>query len=242
MSDVPILKDTDRSTGRGALQKNIQAALALAGAVRSTLGPRGLDKLLIDDDGRTMVTNDGVTVLESAKVEVWNEGHPLLDVVQPTSSEQASAYDLVLLPGSRAQELDHHLDVMVDAAEQGAAQGLWSLQNVVVAGAPGRARQLGGAQHLAQRGLAGAVQPDDAQRPARAEPERHVAQAERVLVSVVVEGEVLALEDDGGRRRRIVAHVGRSARHGHRLRDGYVTHRMRDDSLPHASSRLQSCL
>jgi len=37
--------------------------------VRSTLGPRGLDKLLIDDDGRTMVTNDGVTVLESAKVE-----------------------------------------------------------------------------------------------------------------------------------------------------------------------------
>ena len=52
----------------------------------------------------------------------------------------------------------------------------------------------------------------------------------------------IALEDDGGRRRRIVAHVGRSARHGHRLRDGYVTHRMRDDSLPHASSRLQSCL
>ncbi|MGB1055720.1 MAG: lipid-A-disaccharide synthase [Flavobacteriales bacterium] len=76
--------------------------------------------------------------LESAKVEVWNEGHPLLDVVQPTSSEQASAYDLVLLPGSRAQELDHHLKVMVDAAQQGAAQGLWSLQNVVVAGAPGQ--------------------------------------------------------------------------------------------------------
>ena len=76
--------------------------------------------------------------LESAKVNVWNEGHPLLDVVQPTSSEQAPAHDLVLLPGSRAQELDHHLEVMVDAAERGAAQGLWSLQNVVVAGAPGR--------------------------------------------------------------------------------------------------------
>ena len=77
--------------------------------------------------------------LESAKVEVWNEGHPLLDVVQPTSSEQASAYDLVLLPGSRAQELDHHLEVMVDAARRGATQGLWSMHNVVVAGAPGRA-------------------------------------------------------------------------------------------------------
>ena len=76
--------------------------------------------------------------LESAKVNVWNEGHPLLDVVAPTSSEQARAHDLVLLPGSRAQELDHHLEVMVDAAQRGAAQGLWSLQNVVVAGAPGR--------------------------------------------------------------------------------------------------------
>ena len=69
MSDAPILRDTERTTGRSALQNNIQAAMALAGAVRSTLGPRGLDKLLIDDDGRTLVTNDGVTVLESAKVE-----------------------------------------------------------------------------------------------------------------------------------------------------------------------------
>ena len=68
MSEAPILKDTNRSTGRDALQKNIQAALALSGAIRSTLGPRGLDKLLIDDDGRVLVTNDGVTVLETAKV------------------------------------------------------------------------------------------------------------------------------------------------------------------------------
>ena len=76
--------------------------------------------------------------LDAAKVEVWNEGHPLLDVVQPTSSEQAPTHDLVLLPGSRTQELDHHLDTMVNAAQRGAAQGLWSLHNVVVAGAPGR--------------------------------------------------------------------------------------------------------
>ena len=69
MSEAPVLKDTTRSSGREALQKNIQAAMALAGAIRSTLGPKGLDKLLIDDDGRTLVTNDGVTVLETAR---WN--------------------------------------------------------------------------------------------------------------------------------------------------------------------------
>ena len=76
--------------------------------------------------------------LAAAEVDVWDEGHPLLDIVQPASSKQAPAHALVLLPGSRPQELDHHLEVMVDAAQQGAAQGLWSLQNVVVAGAPGQ--------------------------------------------------------------------------------------------------------
>ncbi|MDA9828688.1 hypothetical protein N9C12_03260, partial [Candidatus Poseidoniaceae archaeon] len=83
MSDAPLLRDTERTTGRSALQNNIQAAMALAGAVRSTLGPRGLDKLLIDDDGRTLVTNDGVTVLESAKVE-----HPVARMMINASSVQ----------------------------------------------------------------------------------------------------------------------------------------------------------
>lgn len=83
MSEAPILRDTARSKGRDALQKNIQAALALAEAIRSTLGPKGLDKLLIDDDGRTLVTNDGVTVLETAKVE-----HPVAKMMIGASSAQ----------------------------------------------------------------------------------------------------------------------------------------------------------
>ena len=83
MSEVPILKETTRSTGREALRNNITAAMALAGAVRSTLGPLGQDKLLIDDEGRTMVTNDGVTVLESAKVE-----HPVANMLINASTTQ----------------------------------------------------------------------------------------------------------------------------------------------------------
>ncbi|MEC8540392.1 MAG: thermosome subunit alpha [Candidatus Thermoplasmatota archaeon] len=83
MSEAPILKDTTRSSGREALQKNIQAAMALAEAIRSTLGPKGLDKLLIDDEGRTLVTNDGVTVLETAKVE-----HPVAKMMISASSTQ----------------------------------------------------------------------------------------------------------------------------------------------------------
>ena len=57
--------------------------MALAGAVRSTLGPLGQDKLLIDDEGRTMVTNDGVLVLESAKVE-----HPVANMLINASTTQ----------------------------------------------------------------------------------------------------------------------------------------------------------
>ena len=83
MSEAPILRDTVRSNGREALQKNIQAALALSEAIRSTLGPKGLDKLLIDDEGRTLVTNDGVTVLETAKVE-----HPVAKMMINASSTQ----------------------------------------------------------------------------------------------------------------------------------------------------------
>ena len=83
MAEETILESTDRTSGREALRKNVQAAIALAGAVRSTLGPKGLDKLLVDDEGRTLVTNDGVTVLESAKVE-----HPVAKMVISASSTQ----------------------------------------------------------------------------------------------------------------------------------------------------------
>jgi len=83
MSEVPFLKETSRTAGRDALRKNINAAIALSSAVRSTLGPSGQDKLLLDDQGRTMVTNDGATILESARVE-----HPIAKMLIQTSSTQ----------------------------------------------------------------------------------------------------------------------------------------------------------
>tara|TARA_B100000900_G_scaffold234987_2_gene199512 strand:+ start:2068 stop:3684 length:1617 start_codon:yes stop_codon:yes gene_type:complete len=86
MAEAPVLEDTERTTGRVALRKNIAAAMALSGAVRSTLGPKGLDKLLLDDEGRTLVTNDGVTVLETARVE-----HPVARMLIDASSAQDRA-------------------------------------------------------------------------------------------------------------------------------------------------------
>ena len=77
------LQDTDRIEGRSALVNNVNAAIALAGAVRSTLGPRGADKMLVNENGSVLVTNDGVTVLETAKVE-----HPTANLLISTSSAQ----------------------------------------------------------------------------------------------------------------------------------------------------------
>ena len=80
------LQDTDRIHGRSALVKNVEAATSLAGAVRSTLGPKGLDKMLVEPDGTAIVTNDGVTVLETAEVE-----HPTARLLIDASSSQDRA-------------------------------------------------------------------------------------------------------------------------------------------------------
>jgi chaperonin GroEL (HSP60 family) len=86
MSDAEheiALEDTDRIHGRVALVRNVAAAVALSNAVRSTLGPRGLDKMLVNDAGEATVTNDGVTVLETARVE-----HPTANLLIASSSSQ----------------------------------------------------------------------------------------------------------------------------------------------------------
>jgi len=58
-----------RYLGRDAQRMNIMAARAIAESVRSTLGPRGMDKMLVDNLGDVTITNDGVTILEEMDVE-----------------------------------------------------------------------------------------------------------------------------------------------------------------------------
>jgi len=67
---VLILKEgTKREKGKGAQFNNITAARAIADSVRSTLGPRGMDKMLVDSMGDVVITNDGVTILKEIDVE-----------------------------------------------------------------------------------------------------------------------------------------------------------------------------
>ncbi|MEM3905402.1 MAG: TCP-1/cpn60 chaperonin family protein, partial [Nitrososphaerota archaeon] len=67
---VIILKEgTSRSRGRTAQRNNIAAAKIIADMVKTTLGPKGMDKLLVDSIGDVIVTNDGATILEKMDVE-----------------------------------------------------------------------------------------------------------------------------------------------------------------------------
>ncbi len=72
MAGQPILilkEGTRRETGKDAMKNNIAAARAIAEAVRTTLGPRGMDKMLVDSLGDVVITNDGVTILKEIDVE-----------------------------------------------------------------------------------------------------------------------------------------------------------------------------
>ncbi|MDR1954587.1 MAG: TCP-1/cpn60 chaperonin family protein [Candidatus Methanoplasma sp.] len=72
MGNAPILilrEGTKRDKGKDAQYNNITAARAIADAVRSSLGPRGMDKMLVDSMGDVVITNDGVTILKEMEVQ-----------------------------------------------------------------------------------------------------------------------------------------------------------------------------
>ncbi|MGC8564870.1 MAG: thermosome subunit beta [Thermoplasmata archaeon] len=86
MAGQPILilkEGTKRETGKDAMRNNIQAAIAIADAVRSTLGPRGMDKMLVDSLGDVVITNDGVTIMKEIEVE-----HPAAKMIVEVAKTQ----------------------------------------------------------------------------------------------------------------------------------------------------------
>jgi len=67
---IYILREgSQRTAGRDAQRSNIMATKAVAGAVRTTLGPKGMDKMLVDTLGDVVITNDGVTILKEMDIE-----------------------------------------------------------------------------------------------------------------------------------------------------------------------------
>ena len=76
-------EDTKRTIGKDAQRNNIAAARAVAETVRTTLGPKGMDKMLVDSTGDVVVTNDGVTILEEMNIE-----HPTAKMIVEVAKTQ----------------------------------------------------------------------------------------------------------------------------------------------------------
>jgi archaeal chaperonin len=84
MQPIFILPEgSQRTTGRSAQRNNIAAAKAVAETVRTTLGPKGMDKMLVSSLGDVVVTNDGVTILEEMNIE-----HPAAKMVVEVAKTQ----------------------------------------------------------------------------------------------------------------------------------------------------------
>src|SRR3989338_801307 len=62
-------ENVQRINGQDAQRNNIMAARIVADTVKTTLGPKGMDKMLVDSNGDIVVTNDGVTILEEMDIE-----------------------------------------------------------------------------------------------------------------------------------------------------------------------------
>src|ERR671915_527354 len=118
---VLILKEGSTQTkGRDAQKNNITAAKLIAEIVRSSLGPRGMDKMLVDTLGDVTITNDGATILKEIDVQ-----HPaakmMVEISKATDNEVGDGTtSVVVLAGAlieKAEELidkNVHPSVIVD--------------------------------------------------------------------------------------------------------------------------------
>nr|KAF6488982.1 chaperonin containing TCP1 subunit 5 [Molossus molossus] len=108
-----IIKDQDRKTrlmGLEALKSHIMAAKAVANTMRTSLGPNGLDKMMVDKDGDVTITNDGATILSMMDVD-----HQIAKLmVELAKSQDDEIGDgttgVVVLAGALLEEAEQLLD------------------------------------------------------------------------------------------------------------------------------------
>ncbi len=110
---VPILvlkEGTGRTTGREAQKNNIMAAKIVAEAVKSTLGPCGMDKMLVNSMGDVAITNDGATIMKELDIQ-----HPaakmLVEVAKAQDNEVGDGTTTaVILAGELLSKAEGLLD------------------------------------------------------------------------------------------------------------------------------------
>ncbi|XP_048747799.2 T-complex protein 1 subunit eta-like [Ostrea edulis] len=94
---IILLKEgTDSSQGVPQIISNINACQCVADAVRTTLGPRGMDKLIINDQGKSIISNDGATILKNLDI-VHPAAKTLVDIAKSQDAEVGDGTTSVVL-------------------------------------------------------------------------------------------------------------------------------------------------
>src|SRR5919202_6735245 len=136
---VLILKEGSTQTkGRDAQKNNISAAKLIAEVVRTSLGPRGMDKMLVDNLGDVTITNDGATILKEIDVD-----HPaakmMVEISKATDNEVGDGTSsTVVLAGSLLEKAEELIDkkvhptLIVEGFKKAAQRSIDTLKEVAV--------------------------------------------------------------------------------------------------------------
>jgi thermosome len=136
---VLILKEgTSRATGRDAQHASIAAARIVAESVKSSLGPKGMDKMLVDGFGDVTITNDGATILDEMEVQ-----HPsakmLVEVAKSQDDEVGDGTTTVVVltgellgKGEQMLDKDVHPMIVVDGYKLAAEKALEVLEDLAI--------------------------------------------------------------------------------------------------------------
>ena len=136
---IIILKEgTSRSRGQDALKANIMAAKIIAESVRSSLGPKGMDKMLVDGFGDVTITNDGATILD--EMEVQHPAAKMMVEVAKTQDDEVGdgTTTSVVVAGELLKKAEELLDqgihptVIVDGYREASSRALEVLNQIAI--------------------------------------------------------------------------------------------------------------
>ena len=184
---VPVLvlkEGSNRSRGREAQHANITAAKIVAESVRSSLGPKGMDKMLVDNFGDVTITSDGRTILDEMDIQ-----HPAAKMLVEVSKTQDNEVgdgttSAVIVAGellNRAEELiekNVHPIIIIDGYRKAAEKALEVLDKIAIKVDPENAETL---KKIAETSMAGKL----------------VADSREFLADLVVKAMLEVAEKDG---------------------------------------------
>ena len=138
---VPVLvlkEGSNRSRGKEAQHTNIEAARIVAESVKSSLGPKGMDKMLVDSFGDVTITSDGRTILD--EMDIQHPAAKMMVEVAKTQDNEAGdgTTTAVIISGellNRAQELiekNVHPTIIIDGYKKAAEKALETLEKIAI--------------------------------------------------------------------------------------------------------------